>query len=86
MGKVILILEGKGEKSYDGFMASPDPLSEVLTIKEASQQSKLSDGYLRYLIIRKKIKGRKAGGTWLLDLKSFQKFLKSDRKPGPRAQ
>ncbi len=65
-------------------MPRADHLVHVLTITEASRQFKLSDGYLRHLLARKSIRGRKANGTWLLDLASLQRFAKTERKRGPK--
>ncbi len=67
-------------------MRKQNCLSQIITIKEASQRYKLSDGYLRHLMIRKEIRGRKAGGTWLIDLPSLQEFVSKERKPGPKAK
>ncbi len=74
-------------------MPRTNPLSQVLTIAEASHRFKLSDGYLRYLLARKLVRGRKASGTWLVDPASITQFVhryrsqsKRGRKPRPSKQ
>jgi len=65
-------------------MPRTNPLSQVLTIAEASHQFKLSIRYLHYLVVHKRLRGRRSNGTWLLDKSSLQQFLKTERKPGPK--
>lgn len=63
---------------YDGDMPN------VLTTVEASQRYGLSSGYLRYLMGRGLLKGRRSGVIWLIDEASLKRFLKTERKPGPK--
>lgn len=62
----------------------------LITTWEAHKKYGLSTGYLRRLLARKVIKGRVAPITsrrkvWLLDERSLQKFLKTDRRPGRKS-
>ena len=61
----------------------------LITTWEAHKKYKLSTGYLRSLLAAKKITGRKAPITsrryvWLVDEPTLKKFLKTERKPGPK--
>lgn len=56
---------------------------------EASMKFNLSTGYLRLLLGKKSIKGRQIQTTtktfvWLINESSLKKFLKKDRRPGPK--
>ena len=60
-----------------------------ITTYEASKKYNLSTGYLRYLLGKKAIKGRRAtlrkkAYVWLIEESSLKGFLKKDRKPGPK--
>lgn len=55
-----------------------------ITTREASEKYGLSTGFLRRLLLRKALKGRKSGGTWLLDEASLKRYLARPRKPGPK--
>jgi len=59
-------------------------MPNVLTTVEASQQYGFSTGYLRYLMGRGKLKGRRSGVIWLIEEDSLKLFLKTERKPGPK--
>jgi len=64
-------------------------MSMELSTYEASRKYNFSTGYLRLLLGKKSIKGRQVEITskksvWMIDEKSLQKFLKKERKPGPR--
>ena len=63
-------------------MKKQDYLSKVITIAEASRKYGLSDAHLRRLMGQGKIRGRHSGGTWLLDLDSLLRYLKTPRHPG----
>jgi len=60
-----------------------------LSTYEASKKYNLSTGYLRLLLGKKSLKGRQIQTTaktfvWLIDEASLKKFLKKDRRPGPK--
>jgi hypothetical protein len=59
------------------------------TTYEASEKSGLSTSHIRRLLAKNAIKGRLAKITtkseiWLVDDKSLQKYMGSQRKPGPK--
>jgi excisionase family DNA binding protein len=55
-----------------------------ITTKEASEKYGLSPSYFRYLVKKDLVRGRKSGGTWLLDEASLKRYLARPRKPGPK--
>ena len=67
-------------------MKNADCLSQITTTTEAAQKYGLSDSYLRRLIAKGKIRGRKTVRTWLVDIPSLQRFLATERKPGPKSK
>jgi len=60
------------------------PIHGVLTAPEAARRYRLSHRYIVYLVSRKVVQGRKAGGTWLIDEASLKRYLSTERKPGPK--
>jgi excisionase family DNA binding protein len=65
-------------------MESASPLRAVLTAPEAAKKYRLSRRYLVYLVSDGLVRGRKAGGTWLLDATSLKGYLAQPRRPGPK--
>jgi hypothetical protein len=62
-----------------------------ITTWEAHKKYGLSTGYLRRLLAKGVLKGREAPITsrrkvWFLDENSLKKYLKTDRKPGPKSK
>jgi hypothetical protein len=60
-----------------------------ITTFEASENFGLSTSHLRRLLSNKTIKGRLAKITpksmiWLVEEKSIQNYIKTNRKPGPK--
>ena len=59
-------------------------LKNVLTAPEAAKQYRLSRRYLVYLASRRLVRGRKAGGIWLIEAASLRSYLSQPRRRGPR--
>jgi len=59
-------------------------MPNVLTTVEASQRYGFSSGYLRNLMRRGLLKGRRSGVIWLVDETSLKQFLRTERKRGPK--
>lgn len=62
-------------------------MKHVLTTLEASQKYALSTRYLRVLLASGRINGRQAqiskkSSIWLIEEKSLESFLKTERKVG----
>ena len=56
----------------------------LLSVTEAAGHSGLSDAHLRKLLVGGKLKGRKIGSVWVLEVKALDRFLATERKPGPK--
>ena len=56
----------------DGFISS----------KEAAEIAGVTTGYIRRLLLRGRLKGKKLGRDWLVNRKSVQEFVQSPRKTG----
>ena len=68
-------------------MAATSSLRAVLTAPEAARHYGLSRRYLVYLVSRKLLAGRKAGGTWLIEAESLRSHMKTRRPRGrPKRQ
>ncbi len=59
-------------------------MPNVLTTIEASQRYGLTTRHLRHLITHGTIRARRSGLVWLIDEQSLQRYLATDRKPGPK--
>jgi len=59
-------------------------MPNVLTTVEAGQRYGFSTGYLRYLMGKGILKGRRSGVIWLIEEESLKRFIKTVRKPGPK--
>ena len=47
---------------------------EYITVSEAAEGYGISKSHLRYLLRKKKINGRKSGGTWILARSSVARY------------
>lgn len=56
----------------------------LLSVTEAAGRSGLSDAHLRKLLMAGKLKGQKIGTVWVIDARGLDRFLASERKPGPK--
>ncbi len=61
---------------------SPSTLQAVLTAPEAAKRYGLSRRYLVKLVSSGAVRGRKAGGTWLIDATSVRQFFAVPRHQG----
>ena len=57
-----------------------------LTISEAAARFPLSSRQIRHLVKTGVVKGQRVGPLWTLDEGSLARYVKSERKPGPRPQ
>jgi len=57
---------------------------EYVTTIEAEQLSGLRRNYLTLLLREGKLEGFRPSRDWFIYTDSLQRFLESDRKPGPR--
>lgn len=58
--------------------------NDFISTKEAAERSGFTDGYIRKLIYRGAIKGRKIGRDWIVEPESVNVYMASVRKPGPK--
>ena len=57
---------------------------EWITTTEAANISGYHIEYIRHLTRNGLIDAKKWGREWMVNLKSFQEYLASERKPGPK--
>ena len=57
---------------------------EYLTTIEAEERSGLRRNYLTLLLRQGKLEGFRPARDWFIYTDSLERFLKSERKPGPR--
>lgn len=57
---------------------------EYITVSEAAERYGISESHLRYLLRKKRIKGRKSGGTWLLIGRSVVEYKKRMEELGKK--
>jgi excisionase family DNA binding protein len=55
-----------------------------ITTKEAAQLAGVTDGYIRLLLGKGILKGKRFGRDWLVSRKSVEHFAQTERKPGPK--
>jgi excisionase family DNA binding protein len=61
------------------------PMSETyITTKKAAELAGVTDGYIRLLLGKGTLKGKRFGRDWLVSRKSVEKFAATERKPGPK--
>lgn len=61
-----------------------DEAKKLISLAEASQISGLSPAHLRLLVKQGKLWGIKIGRDWVTTTIALQKYLDSDRRPGPK--
>lgn len=59
--------------------------SEMITVSEASEISGYTQQHVRLLIRQGLLSARRAGGIWLIEAGSLQKYIDSNPKPGPKS-
>jgi len=59
-------------------------MAGYITTKEAAQLAGVTDGYIRLLLGRGTLKGKRFGRDWLVSRKSVEQFAQTERKPGPK--
>ena len=56
----------------------------AFTVKGVVKASGATSGYIRRLCREGRLDAVKVGGAWLIDQDSVDRWLRSDRKPGPK--
>lgn len=59
-------------------------LDELISVRDASELSGLSQSYIRRLVSQGVIWGKKLGRNWVTTEKAVGEYLTQDRKPGPK--
>ena len=59
-------------------------LGDLISLKEASEISGLSQSHLSLLIRQGKLWGQKIGRNWVTTEQAVRDYLTLDRKPGPK--
>jgi hypothetical protein len=59
-------------------------LDELISLREASELSGLSQGHLSLLIRKGELWGTKIGRNWVTTEKSVRGYIIRDRRPGPK--
>ena len=66
--------------------SSSPSLSDLITLKQASQLSGLSPSHLRLLVSRGDIWGVKLGRNWVTTFQAVKEYLAQDRRTGPKSK
>ena len=61
-------------------------LDELISLREASDLSGLSQGHLSHLIRQSDLWGRKIGRNWVTTTKAMKEYLAHERRPGPKSK
>jgi hypothetical protein len=61
-------------------------LHELISLRDAAEQSGFAQGYLSYLIRHGKIWGKKIGRNWVTTSRAVDEYLSRGIKPGPKSQ
>ncbi len=59
-------------------------LDDLISLKDAAEQSGLSHAHLRLLVRQGKVWGKKLGRDWFTTLQAVREYLARDRRPGPK--
>jgi hypothetical protein len=59
-------------------------LDDLISLRKAARISGLTQPHLALMIRRGKLWGMKIGRNWITTEQAVQKYLASDRKPGPK--
>ena len=62
-----------------------DLTSKLISVTRAAELSGLTTSYIRRLLRDKQIEGVKIGRNWLTTEEAIRKYLKQDRRPGPKS-
>lgn len=65
-------------------MEQIDLTRPYLTVTQAIEKSSLSRSYVAYLMRTQRVEGFRFGHEWFLYTDSFEAFLASERKSGPK--
>ena len=55
-----------------------------ITTKQAADLAGVTDGYIRLLLGRGILKGKRFGRDWLVSRKSVEQFAQTERRRGPK--
>ena len=55
-------------------------------MKEAAAYTGYSPGHVRYLLGKGEVDGRKFGRDWFTTKEALDKYLATDRRPGPKSE
>jgi len=61
-------------------------LDDLISLKDAAENSGLSPNHLRLLVSRGDIWGKKIGRNWVTTLQAVNEYLARDRRPGPKTK
>jgi excisionase family DNA binding protein len=59
-------------------------IERYITTKQAAELANVTDGYIRLLLGRGILKGKRFGRDWLVSRKSVEQFAQTERRPGPK--
>jgi hypothetical protein len=79
----IITLEMPNSQEGSGYRPYAD---ELITLKEAAEQSGLSYSHLRLLAREEKIWAKKLGNSWFTTALAVREYLARDRRPGPKSK
>ena len=57
-------------------------MGKLISVTEAAKQSKFTVGYIRRLLIERRLKGQKIGSFWVIDSQELKRFLAKPRPTG----
>ena len=59
-------------------------LDDLISLKDAAEQSGLSHAHLRLLVRQGEVWGKKLGRDWFTTLQAVKEYLARDYLPGPK--
>jgi excisionase family DNA binding protein len=58
--------------------------ARYITTKQAAEIAGVTDGYIRFLLGKRTLTGKRFGRDWLVSRKSVEHFAEIERKRGPK--
>jgi len=63
-----------------------DFLPDWISVKQAAERTGYSEGHLRHLLGKGKVRGRKFGRDWFTTEEALREYISTNPRPGPKSK
>lgn len=78
------IVHNEAQDIYVNANITKHMTERYITTRQAAELAGVTDGYIRLLLGRGTLRGKRFGRDWLVSRKSVEQFAQTERKPGPK--